>query len=122
MKTKSLGLVLFAPAGVARLGADEPNALTAAENDLAAPPKDVTKPVGEWNATRIVVRGWKVQHWLNGGKVVDVDLAAPEGKALIAASKFKSWPGFASLARGHIVLQVHNHVVSFRNVKIRELK
>ncbi len=87
-----------------------------------APPKDVTKPVGEWNTGRIVVRGWKVEHWLNGEKLVATDLASAEGKAALAASKFKTWEKFASLARGRIALQEHGDVVSFRNIKVRELR
>lgn len=85
-------------------------------------PRNLPKPVGEWNTSKIVVRGWKIEHWLNGQKVIAADLASPEGKALIAASKFKDWPKFASLARGHIALQEHGHVVSFRSIKIHELK
>lgn len=85
-------------------------------------PRDLPKPVGEWNNSRIIVRGWKVEHWLNGKKVVALDLASPEGKAAIAASKFKTWPKFASLSRGHIALQEHGHEVSYRSIKIRELK
>ena len=101
----------------------KPNHLAGSLYDLgAAPPKDFTRPVGEWNAGRIVVRGWHVEHWLNGEKVVDTDLGAPAGKAAIAASKFKDWPKFASLSRGRIALQDHGNVVSFRSVKVRELK
>jgi hypothetical protein len=85
-------------------------------------PRDLTKPVGEWNQSRLVVKGWAVEHWLNGKKVVAVDLASPEGKALIAASKFKTWPKFATLSKGHIALQDHGNVVSYRSIKIRELK
>jgi hypothetical protein len=88
----------------------------------AAPAKDVTKPVGEWNEGKIVVRGWHVQHWLNGVKLVDQDLSTAEGKASLAASKFKDWPKFASLAKGHIALQEHGNAVYFRSLKIRELK
>ena len=99
-----------------------PNHLAGSLYDLVAPPKDFTKPVGEWNTTRIVVRGWHVQHWLNGEKVVDTDLGTPEGRAMIAASKFKSMPRFATLLRGHIALQDHGNVVSFRSIKVRELK
>lgn len=87
-----------------------------------APPKDFTKPVGTWNAGKIVVRGWKVEHWLNGQKVVDQDLASEKGKAALKESKFKDWPEFASLARGHIALQEHGNAVYFRSLKIRELK
>jgi len=89
-----------------------------------APAKDLTKPVGEWNAGKIVVRGWHVEHWLNGEKLVDLDLASAKGKAAIAESKFKGkgWEKFATLARGHIALQEHGNAVYFRSLKIRELK
>jgi hypothetical protein len=88
----------------------------------AAAPRDLTKPVGQWNQSRLVVQGWKVEHWLNGKKIIAADLASPEGKALIAASKFKDWPKFATLSKGYIALQDHGNVVSFRSLKIRELK
>jgi len=90
--------------------------------DLVAPPSDVTKPVGVWNETRIVVRGWHIEHWLNGVRIVDVDLASPEGKALVADSKFHTMAHFATLSSGHIALQDHDNMVSFRDIKIRELK
>lgn len=90
--------------------------------DLVAPPKDATRAVGQWNEARIRVQGWKVEHWLNGVKTAEADLASPAGKALIQGSKFKTWTTFASQSRGHIVLQDHGDVVSFRSVKIRELK
>src|SRR5262245_20192602 len=32
------------------------------------------KPVGDWNQTRIVANGAHVEHWLNGVKLVDVQL------------------------------------------------
>jgi hypothetical protein len=89
--------------------------------DLVAPPKDFTHPVGAWNETRIVVRGWHIQHWLNGEKIVDVDLAGPGGKALLMHSKFNAMPHFAAFARGHIALQDHDGAVSFRNIRIRDL-
>jgi hypothetical protein len=87
-----------------------------------ATPRHLPKAVGDWNHGRIVLRGWKIEHWLNGTKIIAADLASPEGKALIAASKFKSWPKFATLARGHIALQDHGDVVSYRSIKLRELK
>jgi hypothetical protein len=88
--------------------------------DVIAPLKDYTRPTGEWNETRIVVRGWKIEHWLNGEKIVDVDLASPEGQQLVSKSKFRLMPKFATLSRGHIALQDHGDLVSFRRIKIRE--
>lgn len=99
-----------------------PSHTAAALYDLVAPPADFTRPVGEWNEARIRVRGWHIEHWLNGHKVVDIDLASPAGRAAIAASKFKTWPKFASLRRGHIALQDHGYAVSFRAIRIRELR
>jgi hypothetical protein len=100
---------------------ESPTHLTGALYDLVAPSKNASYPVGEWNATRIVVRGWKIEHWLNGEKIIDCDLASPEGKLLISRSKFATMPGFATFRRGHIALQDHGGYVSFRHIKIREL-
>lgn len=99
-----------------------PQHTTGAIADVVPPGADVARPNGEWNDTRIVVRGWRVEHWLNGVKLVDLDLALPAGRQLIARSKFSSMPKFATLTRGRIALQDHDERVSFRAIKIRELK
>jgi hypothetical protein len=39
----------------------------------------------------------------------------------VAKSKFAKWPTFGKPARGHICLQDHNSLVSFRNIKIRPI-
>ena len=80
------------------------------------------KPIGEWNTARIVVRGAHVEHWLNGMKVVEYDRFTPQFRAMVAESKYHVWPGFADMPDGYILLQDHGFPVSFRNVKIRELK
>lgn len=89
---------------------------------LYAPTKDVPKPVGEFNHSRLVVDHGHVQHWLNGVKVAEYDLASDDFKAKVAASKFKRWPIFATGKTGHIALQNHGDWVGFRNIKIRVLK
>src|SRR5579863_5112069 len=48
-----------------------PRHQTAALYDIFPADKDVTKPVGEFNHSRLVVKGDHVEHWLNGEKVLD---------------------------------------------------
>ncbi|WP_334163918.1 3-keto-disaccharide hydrolase [Phenylobacterium sp.] len=88
---------------------------------LYPPSRDVTRPVGEFNQSRIVLRGGKGEHWLNGVKVVEYDLDSPEFKAKVAGTKFKAWPQFARSRSGHIALQNHGDHVAYRNIKIRPL-
>ena len=99
----------------------QPNHLAGSVYDLVAPSRDLTRPVGQWNKARIVVRGWTIEHWLNGQKILQVDLADPNGKALIKNSKFANATKFAGFTRGRIALQDHGDVVSFRHIKIRDL-
>jgi len=75
-------------------------------------------PVGEWNESRVLVKGHHVEHWLNGRKVVEYELGSPELKAAIAKSKFKDVAGFGTKLPGHILLQDHGDEVAFRNIKI----
>jgi hypothetical protein len=78
----------------------------------------VLKPAGEWNLARLVKKGAHVEHWLNGVKLLEYELGSPALLALIKESKFKAWPKFATLGKGHIVLQHHGEEVWFRNIKI----
>jgi len=86
------------------------------------PEKKKLKPWGEWNFSRIVVKGDHVEHWLNGEKVVEYDCGDPKILERVAKSKFKNAPGFGTRIRGHILLTYHSDECSFRNIKLRELK
>jgi hypothetical protein len=77
--------------------------------------------VGEWNQSKIVFRGNHGEHWLNGAKVVEFDLATPRTDSALAVSKYHAIPGFADRRKGHIVLQDHGDEVYFRNIKVRPL-
>lgn len=83
---------------------------------------DVARPAGEWNHARIVCKGTRIEHHLNGFRVVDVDAASPEYAAAVEASKFKSMPDYGKRAKGRIALQDHGDPVWYRNIKVRELK
>jgi hypothetical protein len=94
---------------------------TAGNYDLQPPARDATKPAGEWNETRIVVRGNHVEYWLNGVSTVSFELFSEEWKGLVAKSKFKDHPGYARARRGHIGIQDHGDWAAFRSIQIREL-
>jgi 3-keto-disaccharide hydrolase len=87
--------------------------------DVLPPAADKTlRPVGEWNESRVLVKGNHVEHWLNGRRVLEYELGSPELRAAIAKSKFKDVPGFGTKTSGHILLQDHGDEVAFRNIKI----
>jgi hypothetical protein len=89
---------------------------------LVAPSADKKlRPVGEFNDSRIVVRGTKVEHWLNGSKIAEADTASDDWKQRIAASKFGDVPGFFRNPKGRIELQDHGHKVWFRSIELRPL-
>ena len=98
-----------------------PHRQTAALYDVLPAADRPTKPAGEWNTTRIVVRGQTVEHWLNGKKVLQYELNSPDLNAAIAKSKFKSIDRFGKRQNGHLLLQDHGDQVWFRNIKIRRL-
>ena len=100
-----------------------PHRQTAAFYDVLPPAANKPlKPVGEWNLSRIIIKGNHVEHWLNGAKVLAYDLGTDEVKAGLAKSKFKGFPDFGTKIEGHIMLTYHSDECWFRNMKIRELK
>ena len=89
--------------------------------DLYAPSKDLTKPAGEWNRVKLVVDGARVEHWMNGEKIVEYEIGSDDWNQKVAASKFKDKPTFAKATKGKICIQDHSDRGEYRNIKVRVL-
>lgn len=106
------------------LHVDGKNRLTAAgaAYGLYPAPAGIVKPANQWNSTLIVVQGSRVQHWLNGQKLLEYELWGPDWEAKIKASKFNDWPNYGRARSGYIGIQGdHEGVLSLRNIRIRVL-
>jgi hypothetical protein len=104
---------------------DGKSRLTSAGADYAIYPSPggIVKPAEEWNSSMIVVNGNRVQHWLNGQKLVEYELGSPDWEAKVKASKFVAYPNYGRAQRGYIGIQGdHDGTLSIRNVRIREIK
>jgi len=88
---------------------------------LQAPENTPQCPPGLFNIARIRMQGSRVEHWLNGARVLECDLASRDFRERVARSKYRDFPQFARAAEGHVVLQHHGADVWFRNVRIESL-
>jgi len=100
----------------------EGNRTLAGLYDLIAPKNKKDNGFDNWNTARIVVKGNKVQHWLNGQMTVEYERGNDTWKELVKKSKFRDSPGFGEVKEGRILLQDHGNIVSFKNIKIKEIK
>jgi hypothetical protein len=82
--------------------------------DVVPASKTNNKPIGEWNAMRIVCSGSRVTVELNGATLVDANLEDYKEK------KGARHPGL-SRGKGHIGFQSYNTRVEFRNIFIKPL-
>ena len=93
---------------------------------IPANAEKVVKPLGQWNSGRIVSRGTKVEHWLNGVKVLEYDRASQAFRDAVKASKYATWGTegrcWGELEKGCLLIQDHSDsTVSFCNLKVKEL-
>lgn len=100
-----------------------PTRQTAAFYDVLPPATDKPmKPIGEWNSSKIVARGNRVEHWLNGRQVLVYELGSDAVKAGLAKSKFAKETSFGDKIAGHFMLTYHSDDCWYRSIKVRELK
>jgi hypothetical protein len=81
---------------------------------LIAPDPESVKPHGEWNRSRVLVKGGRIEHWLNGVCVVATGWQALDERLAAGRASYR-----IAKRRGPIALQYHQTVVSFRNMRIR---
>jgi len=94
--------------------------------DMIPASKPAAKTPGEWNEGRIVVRGDRIEHWLNGVKVVDGTLNDPRVRESVEkrwepAPKLKDMLLKRPRKQCPISLQNHGNDAWFRDIKIRKL-
>ena len=89
---------------------------------LVKPVKDKPdKHMGQWNHSKILVRGNHCEHWLNGRKVLTYECGSPAIMNRVTKTKFRKYPGFGKKVTGHILLTDHKDPCWYRNLKIRKL-
>ena len=93
--------------------------------DYAMHPADESQkilyPVGEWNTTRIIFTPEKVEHWLNGIKLLSFVPWSDDWQAKKNAGKWKDADLYGSFKTGYIGFQDHSSPIWFRNIKIKKL-
>ncbi len=94
---------------------------TASDYAMYAATSRPVKPVGQFNNTRIVVKGPHREYWLNGAKVVEFEAWSSDWNQRKTTGKWKDFPGYGVSKKGHICLQDHGSGVWFKNIKIRKL-
>lgn len=88
---------------------------------IADSTKNFVKPANEWNKTKILFTPEKVEHWLNGEKLLEFVPWSEDWNERRLAGKWKDHPDYGKAKTGFIGFQDHGSFIWFRNVRIRRL-
>ncbi len=94
---------------------------TAADYAMYTPQNVQLKPIGEFNQSRIIIKGPHREYWLNGVKVLEFEAWSTDWQQRKKVGKWKDTPSYGMEKSGHICLQDHGSGIWFRNIKIRKL-
>ena len=92
---------------------------------MIPPRKLAALPPGDWNESRLVVKGDHFEHWINGVMVLDGLFSSAEARAG-TATRWAKAPTVRDILdhakpTGPLSLQHHGAAVWFKNLKIRKL-
>ena len=82
---------------------------------------DATRPAGQWNHMYLRVTARDGELCLNGVSYYKFQKGSDDWNKQVEKSKFKQYEQFGKPTKGHICLQDHGNLVSFRNIKYRDL-
>jgi hypothetical protein len=116
---------LIDDAGYPELGRGDHVHDTGALYAMIPPRVKAARPAGQWNESRLVVKGDHFEHWINGVMVLDGSLFSDEANAG-TAKRWAKAPTIRDMLlhakrTGPVSLQHHGGAVWFKNLKIRPL-
>lgn len=82
---------------------------------------DAFRGAGEWNHLYLRVTKTDGEVCMNGVSYFKFVKGSDDWNKRVAESKFSKYPQFGKPTKGHICLQDHGNLVSFRNIRVREL-
>ena len=81
----------------------------------------IVKPAMEWNTSRIIFTPEKVEHWLNGKKLLEFVPWSEDWHKRKKAGKWKDSSKYGTFKSGYIAIQDHDSPMWLRNIKIKKL-
>jgi hypothetical protein len=78
-------------------------------------------PVGQFNHSRVLVRGNHIEHWLNGALIASAQVGSRDWYQRVSESKFGKYEGFGANRSGKLMLTDHGSEVWYRNIILTPL-